>query len=83
MIVGHTACGGCIAAYHAPANPTHPPHNALTRFLDPLVNLRHSLPEGSDVNALIEANVKLGVSNLAKSDVSAKMAPASAVGGGD
>lgn len=71
MVVGHSACGGCIAAYHAPApTPAEPPHNALTRFLDPLVKLRHSLPEGSSVDDLIEANVKLSVANLAKSEVS-------------
>lgn len=70
MVVGHSACGGCIAAYHAPApNPSEPPHNSLTRFLDPLVKLRHGLPEGSSVDDLIEANVKLGVENLAKSDI--------------
>ncbi|KAK1924208.1 carbonic anhydrase 2 [Papiliotrema laurentii] len=70
MVVGHSACGGCIAAYHAPApTPAEPPHNALTRFLDPLVKLRHSLPEGSSVDDLIEANVKLSVANLAKSEI--------------
>ena len=72
IIAGHTACGGCIAAYHAPPpSPAAPPHNSLTRFLDPIVNLRHNLPEGASVDDLIEQNVRLGVSNLVKSPVSA------------
>lgn len=70
IIAGHTACGGCIAAYHAPPpSPAAPPHNSLTRFLDPIVNLRHNLPEGASVDDLIEQNVRLGVSNLVKSPI--------------
>jgi carbonic anhydrase len=70
IIAGHTACGGCIAAYHAPPpSPEAPPHNSLTRFLDPIVNLRHNLPDGATVDDLIEQNVRLGVSNLVKSPV--------------
>ena len=71
IVAGHTGCGGCIAAYHAPApEPDAPPHNALTRFLDPVVKLRHSLPADASVNDLIVENVKGSVARLAQSEVS-------------
>lgn len=64
-------CGGCQAALastppEADAKPTTP----LGRFLEPLVNLRHTLGEGATLDELVRANVKLGVKNVVNSDVS-------------
>lgn len=70
IITGHTGCGGCIAAYNAPdPSKVAPPHNALTRFLDPIVHLKHSMPKGSTVDDLIKENVRVGIENLAKSEI--------------
>lgn len=43
---------------------------SLARFLQPLIDLRHSLPEGSTMDDLIVENVKRGVVDVSKSDVS-------------
>ncbi|OCF32920.1 carbonic anhydrase [Kwoniella heveanensis BCC8398] len=68
IVVGHTGCGGCIAAYDLPAPKAHEEYcdasTPLTRFLDPIIRLKHSLPEGSDVNDLIRENVKMSVRNV-------------------
>ncbi|WOO80668.1 Carbonic anhydrase 2 [Vanrija pseudolonga] len=66
-IVGHTACGGCNAAYAAPKEGAAP-GNSLGRFLAPLVKLRHSLPAGATADDLIKANVREGVKNAVASD---------------
>lgn len=68
IVVGHTGCGGCIAAFDM-KKPVEgqkfcDDSTPLTRFLDPIIRLKHSLPEGSDVNDLIIENVKLSVKNV-------------------
>jgi hypothetical protein len=72
LVVGHTGCGGCIAAWGAPP-PTHAPHaqdHPLSRFLDPVVRLKHIMPPGTGVDDLIKENVKANVRNVIASDVS-------------
>lgn len=71
MVVGHTGCGGCIAAFDQPI-PTveNPGATPLVRYLEPIIRLKHSLPEGSDVNDLIKENVKMAVKNVVNSPVS-------------
>ncbi|WVQ79929.1 hypothetical protein IAT38_002030 [Cryptococcus sp. DSM 104549] len=68
MVVGHTGCGGCIAAFDQPAPKSHDHPlsggTPLVRYLDPIIRLRHSLPDGSDVNDLIRENVKMSVRNV-------------------
>lgn len=68
-IVGHTACGGCNAAFSAPKDGAAP-GNSLGRFLAPLVKLRHSLPPGATADDLVKANVREGVKNAVASEVS-------------
>lgn len=83
VVVGHTNCGGCAAAFAAP-NPDAPASNTscpghhkrsdekrdepgLEHFLTPLIKLRHTLPEGATVQDLIVANVQNSVDNLVAS----------------
>lgn len=47
--------------------------SALSRFLDPLIKLRHSLPEDASIDDLIIANVKKTVKTVCESDVSFAM----------
>ena len=42
---------------------------ALSRFLSPLIELRHSLPEGATIDDLIIANVKKTVQTVCESEV--------------
>lgn len=74
MVVGHTGCGGCIAAFDQPL-PTDENSGAtpLVRYLEPIIRLKHSLPEGSDVNDLIKENVKMAVKNVVNSPVSLRL----------
>ncbi|WRT66586.1 uncharacterized protein IL334_003545 [Kwoniella shivajii] len=71
IVVGHTGCGGCIAAFDLQAPKQGEKFcdaaTPLTRFLDPIIRLKHSLPEGSDVNDLIRENVKMSVRNVVDS----------------
>ncbi|KAL7421983.1 hypothetical protein Q5752_003755 [Cryptotrichosporon argae] len=68
VVVGHTACGGCVAAYDMAVPDASAPSSHLSRFLTPLIKLRHSLPEGATTDDLIRENVKLSVENIAKSE---------------
>ncbi|KAK4688511.1 carbonic anhydrase, partial [Tremellales sp. Uapishka_1] len=83
VVVGHTSCGGCLAAWSSQpptassthtqpdescATPASESSTPLSRFLDPLVRLRHALPEESSFDDLIEENVKMSVKNAIKSD---------------
>ncbi|KAH8083009.1 carbonic anhydrase [Filobasidium floriforme] len=70
-IVGHTACGGCAAAYMSKPEDAGNKETttSLARFLQPLIDLRHSLPEGASMDDLIVENVKRGVVDVAKSEV--------------
>ncbi|KAI8996231.1 carbonic anhydrase [Trametes punicea] len=70
ILVGHTNCGGaqaCHAAAHAPM-PAAPsaPKDALGRWLAPLTELAR---EYDDLTALVEANVRAQVANIAATDV--------------
>jgi len=72
VVVGHESCGGCKAAFAAPkpattVNDPNTPSTALQRFLQPLIELRHSLPEGSTLDDLTRANIKDGVEAIANS----------------
>ncbi|KAI5449478.1 hypothetical protein NCC49_004623 [Naganishia albida] len=69
-VVGHTACGGCAAAHESPKpDPKEADSTALSRFLAPLIELRHSLPEGSSIDDLIVANVKKTVKTVCESEI--------------
>ena len=72
IVVGHTGCGGCVAAWNAPAPSSQSSRgdSPLSRLLDPVVRLRHTLAEGSKVDDLIKENVKVSVRNIVASDVS-------------
>ncbi|KLT38473.1 carbonic anhydrase [Cutaneotrichosporon oleaginosum] len=69
VVVGHTACGGCKAAFGsaAPAADAPVPEHPLLAWLDPLIKLRHSLPEGATLDDLMRENVRAGVKSLAAS----------------
>lgn len=74
-VVGHTNCGGCKAAYGAPPPTTASPSDkaestALTRFLAPLIQLRHSGLGEDTLDGLIEENVKAAVEAVLDSKVS-------------
>jgi carbonic anhydrase len=71
VVVGHTACGGCKAAFGsaAPAADAPVPEHPLLAWLDPLIKLRHSLPEGATIDDLMRENVRAGVKNLVESSV--------------
>lgn len=45
------------------------PSTSLTRFLQPLIDLRHTLPQDSTLDDLIVANVKKSVESVANCDV--------------
>jgi len=70
VVVGHSKCGGCIAAHaSAPPSPSSkPPATALARFIQPLIELRHTLPEGATVNDLAIANIKRSVDQICQSE---------------
>ncbi|KAG7530538.1 hypothetical protein FFLO_04964 [Filobasidium floriforme] len=74
VVVGHTACGGCAAAFKSDP-PTSKiekssnPDSPLINFLQPLIKLRHSLPDRSTLDDLIVANVKRGVDEICQTEV--------------
>lgn len=72
VVVGHTACGGCKAAFGSekPKAEAGVPEHPLLAWLDPLIKLRHSLPEGATVDDLMRENVRAGVKNVVESSVS-------------
>ncbi|KAH9915945.1 carbonic anhydrase [Epithele typhae] len=68
IVVGHTQCGGVIAARAAAEKPPKEPETSLERWLVPLVGLvREHLDE--DLTALVEANVRAQVDAIAQSHV--------------
>lgn len=71
IVCGHTGCGGCVAAHGSPLLKGVPGDH-LTRFLAPLINLRHSLGESASVDDLIVANVKEAVKAVAATEVMQK-----------
>ncbi|EJF61457.1 carbonic anhydrase 1 [Dichomitus squalens LYAD-421 SS1] len=69
ILVGHTNCGGAAACVKAAEAAQSEPTSALDRWLGPLTELaRTTTPEG-DLTALVEANVRVQVSNILASDV--------------
>ena len=69
ILVGHTNCGGAAACAQAAAAAPSEPESALARWLAPLTELARSLGPDGDLTALVEANVRMQVENLAQSDV--------------
>ena len=70
ILVGHTNCGGaqtCHKIAHDPA--AQAPGGPLGRWLGPLTELARGLGPDGDLTALVEANVRMQVENLAQSDV--------------
>lgn len=72
VVVGHSNCGGCNAAFAAPPAPLVPPpsHDHLGAFLAPLIQLRHKLPPGATADDLVKENVRSSVKNVVDSAVS-------------
>ena len=68
VIVGHTNCGGCHACHAAAQRPPSAADSPLARWLGPLTEIARANPE-ADLTTLAEENVKMGVSNLVKSEV--------------
>ncbi|PIL32822.1 transporter [Ganoderma sinense ZZ0214-1] len=66
VVVGHTNCGGVIAAQQAAREAPSKPKSALERWLEPLTELVRDT-EG-DLNALVEANVGEQVRNILRSE---------------
>ncbi|KAI0769280.1 carbonic anhydrase [Trametes elegans] len=71
LLVGHTSCGGaqaCHAAAHSADGHGHEhgAEDALGRWLGPLTALAR---EHEDLTALVEANVRAQVANIAATDV--------------
>ena len=75
VVVGHTSCGGCVAAHGSspPISTSDSSGSPLIRFLGPLIRLRHSLPIEASLDELIEENVKLSVKNVVDSEVGRHM----------
>ena len=73
LLVGHTNCGGAAACAKAAAQPPapspSPAADPLGRWLAPLTELARGLGPDGDLTALVEANVRMQVENLAQSDV--------------
>lgn len=69
IVCGHTGCGGCVAAHGAPLLKGVPGDH-LTRFIAPLIKLRHDLGPDITVDELIVANVKEAVKAVAASEAS-------------
>ena len=67
ILVGHTNCGGASACSKAAQKAASEPGSALERWLVPLTELARNT-EG-DLNALVEANVRLQVENILKCEV--------------
>lgn len=80
MIVGHSNCGGAAACLGAAQTPSfkpeapvstidvYPAEIDLNRWLEPLTLLTSELGL-TDLDAVVEENVKLQVQNLSQSDV--------------
>lgn len=58
VIVGHSQCGGAIAALDA---KEHPLEHPLDEWLEPLIDLAEDYPKLED---LIEANIRAQVGNV-------------------
>lgn len=70
LVVGHTRCGGVEMAATAAMNlPMGPPTTPMERWLAPLTEFARGVEPQGDVTALMEANIRLQVENIAKSDV--------------
>jgi carbonic anhydrase len=75
VVVGHTSCGGCNAAFAAPAPVKDAEANAdagtspnpLRSFLGPLIDIRHALPVDATVDDLVRENVLASVKNIVES----------------
>ncbi|KAG2140026.1 carbonic anhydrase [Suillus cothurnatus] len=72
VLVGHSVCGGAKAAIKAAAEEPVEPHDPLTRWLDPLIQLVRTLdlcglPESEAVDKVVEANIFRQVDNICKS----------------
>ena len=82
VVVGHKKCGGAAAAFDAPkpAPDAPEPTEPLDVFLEPLIELRHTLPADATVDDLIVANVQSNVINVVNSDVSRGLASAEMFG---
>ncbi|RDX49542.1 carbonic anhydrase [Lentinus brumalis] len=69
LLVGHTNCGGAAACAQAAKAPAaSEPASPLERWLAPLTEIARTV-EGEDLTALVEANVRVQVENIALSDV--------------
>ncbi|TBU45969.1 carbonic anhydrase [Dichomitus squalens] len=69
VVVGHTLCGGVKACGEAAQAPASPPANALQRWLVPLTDFARNNGLGGDLTALLEANVRMQVDSVLKSEV--------------
>ncbi|EJF61459.1 carbonic anhydrase [Dichomitus squalens LYAD-421 SS1] len=69
IVVGHTRCGGVEACCKAAQADDSPPANALQRWLAPLTEFARNNGLGGDLSALLEANVRMQVDNVLKSEV--------------
>jgi len=71
IVVGHTKCGGAKAAIDAAKKPPVPPHDSLTRWLEPLIELARTLPPIPDedvaITTLVEKSVRNSALTIAKS----------------
>ncbi|KAG2136119.1 carbonic anhydrase [Suillus bovinus] len=73
VLVGHSICGGAIAAIEAADGGPVEPHDPLTRWLIPLIQLVRTLdldglPENEAVEKVIEANIYKQVENICLSE---------------
>ncbi|KAG1811704.1 carbonic anhydrase [Suillus variegatus] len=73
VLVGHSVCGGAQAAIQAAKEGPVEPHNPLTRWLAPLIQLvrtldLHGLPENEAVDKVVEANILKQVENICLSE---------------
>lgn len=72
IIAGHTDCGGVKAAHdiaHPPCSGCEPPPEPLPRWLAPLTEIARAPDFEGGYTALMQANVRAQVANVAKTDV--------------
>lgn len=77
VVVGHSKCGGCDAAFNAPKPRQSGPagDDVLGAWLAPLIALRHTLPESATADDLVKANVAQSVQNIVDAAVSIDISP--------
>ncbi|CED84729.1 Predicted carbonic anhydrase involved in protection against oxidative damage [Phaffia rhodozyma] len=71
LVVGHTICGGCKAAWNSAKEDADNKSTALSRFISPLIKLRHELTDrkpSPTFQTLVEENVSEAVRKISMTE---------------